>query len=258
MTINKELIIPADVAEDFRRDTAPDADLRKLKKKYQSKELPVWSVDFGNGMEMDVKLCCGDVVTAEENPLWTEAVLFLNGYEVACTDGYSTLRPYYELHHGDTAYRVTVRVEGEKPTKSYTDRMVDWLESVPDGQRVEVYDRNSGVYLRTLERFRINKETRQLVGGNPLAAYGLDDIIAVRKLGPEPDTDDVWRVPFTYGRHGYIKVHGPLSSARRKAKGILSTMTIEEMEQVSGFQSASARIEMDEEILDAYGRPVKE
>lgn len=41
-----------------------------------------WTVDFGNGYEVDLKVCSSDT----DEPLWCEAVLFLNGSECCCSD----------------------------------------------------------------------------------------------------------------------------------------------------------------------------
>ena len=47
----------------------------------------VHTVNFGNGIEMDIK-CCGVQYdeNAESNTAWTEAVLFRNGYEICYTE----------------------------------------------------------------------------------------------------------------------------------------------------------------------------
>lgn len=41
---------------------------------------------FGNGIEMDIKLCGVQYEDGGFNKAWTEAVLFKNGTQVACTE----------------------------------------------------------------------------------------------------------------------------------------------------------------------------
>jgi len=45
-----------------------------------------YSADFGNGYEMDIKVCGVAYEEGSDNSAWTEAVLFLNGAEIACTE----------------------------------------------------------------------------------------------------------------------------------------------------------------------------
>ena len=70
-----------------------------------------YSVNFGNGMEMDIK-CCG--VQYEEgcsNLAWTEAVLFENGSEVCFTEPSDEYIGEWELEHKGNKYIVNVTVE---------------------------------------------------------------------------------------------------------------------------------------------------
>lgn len=41
-----------------------------------------WTVNFGNGYEMDLKVCSANF----DDPLWCEVVLFQDGCERECTD----------------------------------------------------------------------------------------------------------------------------------------------------------------------------
>ena len=50
-----------------------------------------WTMDFGNGFQMDVKVCTGsrhdgDAPNGLGNPLYAEGVLFKNGEEITLTD----------------------------------------------------------------------------------------------------------------------------------------------------------------------------
>ena len=63
----------------------------------------VYSANFGNGMEMDFKVC-----GCSEEPAYTEAVLFRNGYEVACSDCMDDILGVWELEHNGREYAVKV------------------------------------------------------------------------------------------------------------------------------------------------------
>ena len=66
----------------------------------------VWSASFGNGFEMDIKLC-----GADEEVAWTEAVLFKDGCELACTDCMDTILGEWEIDYDDVAYITYVTEE---------------------------------------------------------------------------------------------------------------------------------------------------
>lgn len=67
----------------------------------------VWSASFGNGFEMDIKLC-----GADEEVAWTEAVLFKDGFEVGCTDCMDEILGEWELEYNDVTY-ITYVIEDE-------------------------------------------------------------------------------------------------------------------------------------------------
>ena len=73
----------------------------------------IFSADFDNGYFMDIK-CCG-VQYMEENKActtgnksWTEAVLFKNGAEVACTDVCDEFFGEWKIEYNDIEYIVNV------------------------------------------------------------------------------------------------------------------------------------------------------
>lgn len=69
----------------------------------------VWTVDFGDGYEVDLKVCS----SGRNEDVWCEAVLFLNGSECSCTDAESDLLGDWKLEDGlDTTFIVHV-VAGE-------------------------------------------------------------------------------------------------------------------------------------------------
>lgn len=85
--LTKNLIINAKTAECILNDLRPDAPIEELKERYDKNQTETWTVDFGNGMAMDIKLCCSDFDgESTDHPLWTEAVLFRNGSEIACME----------------------------------------------------------------------------------------------------------------------------------------------------------------------------
>ena len=79
ITISKEL---ADLIDHYLNYEPKDED-----ECFGEREPPITeTINFGDGIEMDVQ-CCG--VRDEEggcNTAWTQAVLFYNGYEVCCSD----------------------------------------------------------------------------------------------------------------------------------------------------------------------------
>lgn len=62
------------------------------------------TADFGNGIEMDIKLC-----GAREEKPWTEAVLFCNGSEVCHSDVCEEFEGEWELEYNGNIYVVNVR-----------------------------------------------------------------------------------------------------------------------------------------------------
>lgn len=66
---------------------------------------------FPDGMEMDVK-CCG----CNNDPSWTEAVLFQNGSEVCCTDVEEEFLGPWELDFNGCRYIAIVSVSEDADT----------------------------------------------------------------------------------------------------------------------------------------------
>lgn len=63
-----------------------------------------WTANFGNGYEMDLKVCSSD----SDEPLWCETVLFLNGSEVDCSEVYDELEGEWQLYHNDVTFILQV------------------------------------------------------------------------------------------------------------------------------------------------------
>lgn len=74
-----------------------------------------WTVDFGDGLEMDIKVCAGDA--HQNDPLWTQGVLFENGAECGCTEVYDQLVGDFVCMRDDELYIVTVLPEGDLTVK---------------------------------------------------------------------------------------------------------------------------------------------
>ena len=70
-----------------------------------------YSVNFGNGMEMDIKCCGVQYEEGRSNLAWTEAVLFKNGSEVCCTEPSDEYTGEWELEYKGNKYIVNVTVE---------------------------------------------------------------------------------------------------------------------------------------------------
>lgn len=69
-----------------------------------------WGVAFDEGYDVDIKVCASN----NGDPLWCEAVLFLNGSEVSCTDVADELVGTWELFDGEKVFQVDVKVEEVK------------------------------------------------------------------------------------------------------------------------------------------------
>lgn len=66
-----------------------------------------WTVDFGNGYEVDIKVCSSD----DGDPLWCEGVLFLHGSELSCTDPSDNLNDQCWFWVKDETFIVYVKPE---------------------------------------------------------------------------------------------------------------------------------------------------
>ena len=69
----------------------------------------VRTAEFDNGYEMDVKLCGVCYEEGGCNTAWTEAVLFKNRCEVACTDVADEYTGEWELEHDGNKFVVEVK-----------------------------------------------------------------------------------------------------------------------------------------------------
>lgn len=74
-------------------------------------ETITYTAVFRDGMEMDIKICKVEFIDGECNTPYTEAVLFKDGYEVACSTPSEGLEGEWELEYNDVLYQVIVEVE---------------------------------------------------------------------------------------------------------------------------------------------------
>ena len=109
--------IDARTAERIRNDLDPHASLESIRNRYDKDQTESWTVDFGDGVQMDIKLCCSDFYEDGTNPLWTEVVLFINGAEVAGTDPSDMFFKIWEIEHENTVYRCVVAEADSEKTK---------------------------------------------------------------------------------------------------------------------------------------------
>lgn len=111
MVFRETLEVARDTADRIKRDLSC-RDPEKIKAicdNYGKDYTESYTVTFPNKAEMDIKLCCSDLSDeADQNPLWTEAVLFLNGSEAGCTDVSDTFFGEWELGCDGDTYIVNV------------------------------------------------------------------------------------------------------------------------------------------------------
>ena len=74
-------------------------------------ETIVRTVRFPDGIEMDIKCCGVQYEEGGDNSAWTEAVLFHNGYEVACSEPSDSFLGEWILPYRDETYCVNVVVQ---------------------------------------------------------------------------------------------------------------------------------------------------
>lgn len=70
---------------------------------YQGDKTISVTVNFGNGMSMDIQ-CCG----SRSEPSWTQAILFKNGQEVVCSQPRSNFLGQWYLQYGNNLYVANV------------------------------------------------------------------------------------------------------------------------------------------------------
>lgn len=87
-----------------------------------------FTADFGNGIEMDVKLCGVDYESGGDNRPWTEAVLFKNGSEIGHTNPDDKFFTIWEIEDDDIRYRA-IPIVPETGTGSFMDMVLQMYET---------------------------------------------------------------------------------------------------------------------------------
>lgn len=96
------------ILERIEKDLKQEINFEELADRYDSYEYQSWTAELGDGKEVDVKLCCGNLKDIESNPLWTEAVLYDHGCEVSCSDVEKELSGEWILESDGVQYIVEV------------------------------------------------------------------------------------------------------------------------------------------------------
>ena len=103
------LLIDYGTALRINADLSPDADINDIRRRYDKDHTESYTVSFGNGIEMDIKLCCSDFWENETgNPLWTEAVLFKDGREIGSSAPDDRFLGRWEVEADNVVYSVDV------------------------------------------------------------------------------------------------------------------------------------------------------
>ena len=110
--IRKQIIVPRRNAQEITRvlNTVPENE----KGCFTEDESITYTADFGDGIEMDVKVCGVSYEEGESNKPYTEAVLFRNGCKLCCTDPDEDFFGEWKLKHEGITYIAEVVMEPEK------------------------------------------------------------------------------------------------------------------------------------------------
>lgn len=110
--IRKQIIVPRRNAQEITRvlNTVP----KNEKGCFTEDQSITYTADFGNGIEMDVKVCGVSYEEGESNKPYTEAVLFRNGYELCHTEPDEDFFGDWKLEHEGITYIAEVVMEPEK------------------------------------------------------------------------------------------------------------------------------------------------
>lgn len=111
MEFIKKIVVPKERAFDidFCLSYEPHSQEECLGEDFQI----VFTADFGNGLEMDIKLCGVSYEEENCNLPWTEAVLFRNGCELTHSEVSDEYFGLWELEYDGDVYSCLVEREGE-------------------------------------------------------------------------------------------------------------------------------------------------
>lgn len=107
--IKKELLLSKDEAEKINRIliTKPES----YEDCMGEDEIISHTVQFNDGIEMDIKICGVDYEEDGVNLPWTEAVLFKDGHELCCSEPGEEFLCEWALEYEDIRYVVEVKSE---------------------------------------------------------------------------------------------------------------------------------------------------
>ena len=77
-------------------------------------ETITYTTKFDDGIEMDIKCCGVQFNENESNTAWSEAVLFQNGCEVACSEPSDGFEGEWELEHDGVIYKTIIGAKTDK------------------------------------------------------------------------------------------------------------------------------------------------
>lgn len=110
---NQTLVINKDEADRIKKllETVP----KNRDECFGADETITHTVDFGDGIEMDIKLCGVEFEEGSENLPWTEAVLFDHGHQVAMCEPDDGYFKCWCLEYEGTAYTADVKAASKAP-----------------------------------------------------------------------------------------------------------------------------------------------
>ena len=186
MKITKSLLIDGAIVEDcnrYLRGGLPEGE------HLGEDETISFTTKFRNGVEMEIKVCGvrWEPDSTDGNAAWSEAVLFQDGSEVACSDAGDTLLGEWELEYNGITYCVVAETEAQATDKPKKRDRIQlscelWIE---DGNAmVEFTDRKTGI------------KTGAVVPYSPDEHPKFDSEVGVllydflNELDPEPDEEN--------------------------------------------------------------------
>lgn len=134
---------------------------------------------------------------------------------------------------------------------TYEKAIVNWL----NGHKTELptvwlFEKKTGKEIGYTKLTDWDPETRMITGRTRLnedVTASLDEVLIIQKQTAD---GDLYHVPFTYVRRGFIPVYGTPEQAKKKAKATLPALSIDELNACSAYESVT--IDLDAPIQDAF------
>lgn len=110
MSVHRQcIVVPTAAAKRIQEDLAKTSGFVEMYEEYGKDYTETYTARFDDGIEVDVKVCMGDPYDGSEvNPLWTEAVLFRNGFEQCASEPGDELFGEWEMECDGNTYVVEV------------------------------------------------------------------------------------------------------------------------------------------------------